>query len=1673
MNDSGTKKKRIIIVEDKSIVSHDIKRRLEVLGYEVPGIAPSGEKAIELVKEHTPDLVLMDIQLEGNMDGIEAADHIRKELDIPIIYLTAFSDNATLKRAMITEPYAYIIKPFEPRELQISIEIALYKHDMETALIESEEKFRSLVEEAGDGIIVIDENARIALVNDYLLKLGGYEREDVLGKEFMDFVPDKYLPATIEMFEKAINGEDGPAMEIELKRKDGSSTPVGYKGSAIFKDGEFQGIRAIIRDVSLRKQMERALKDSEELYRTMFESSADAVMMLDKEGFFDCNEATLYMFGFEHKSEFIGIHPSKLSPPEQPDGIDSLTASNRKIQDAYDWGHNRFEWVHRRVSGEDFPAEVWLTAFELKGRQVLQATIRDLTERKRMEAELEKHRMHLEQMVEEAYKDLSESEEKYRILVERANDGIIIILEGKVVFANKKVTEMLGHDMDEVIDKDFTSFLPPEIKEQVLDLYKRRMAGENIPSIYEIVLKKKDETLIPVEINAGIITYNNMTADLALIRDLTERKKSEKSLIASEEKYRKLMETANDAIFLADADTGELIDANIKAELLIGRSRDEIIGMHQSELHPLDEVENYIQIFKEHVLDGSSISEDIFVIHKDGHRIPVIISASTFKLDGKMVSQGIFHDITDIKKAKDEIVRKTREWETTFNSMSDWVSLIDSDSSQILQSNRSSMEIINQTPEDIIGKVCHEIVHKGARPEDCPLAKSKISGNRETMEFEEDGRWFHVSVDPVKNGFDETTNFVHIVRDITEQKKADAALAESEEKFRGLAEQSPNMIFINQGGKLAYVNPVCEDVMGYTSEEFYDKDFDFMGLIHPEYKELVGKMFGMHQQGLEVPPYEYVILAKDGGEIDVINSTKAITFMGEPAILGIITDISKIKEAEAEQRKSEERFRILAETTTAATFIHRGGNFLFFNKATEDISGYSKEELMNMNFLEMVHPDYVELVKERAMARLKGEDITPNYEIKVIRKDGREIWLGLTGSQINFQGEEAIIGTAFDITERKKAEETPLLTQFMLDRLSDAAFWMDSEARFFYVNNAACENLGYTRAELLEMTVHDIDPNFTKDVWPEHWAHILEKNSFTIESVHKKKDGSVYPVEVAINYIRYKDEEYNCAIARDITRRKEADRNLREGERFLANVFESIQDGLIVMDTDLKIVSTNQTIERWFPYLMPFEGKTCNDLLQCDEPGSECKCPNPDVLTTKNSERRTIRKLDQNNNPIGWLELHSFPLHDVDTGELTGVIEYIRDITEQRKAEKEKLELEEFSELTIMNSPVAIATTDMNGNIITVNPAMLETLGSPSADETRKYNVLTFPLLKKQGLSELFEKCIKNGETIKKNGITYTSAWGKASVNNLKIVPLLNSDKDQIGSMVMMDDITEQVKAEEEKEKFQNQLDAFFQASTDGIGIQKDGRFIYANPKLVELFGCDDISEIIGTAARSYMTLESADMTKDYHDMRVRGEDAPKYYEFEILRKDGTTIDAEVSISVYRVKDEFFTVSFIRDITELKKSREQETERRILEAQFEMKTVITDLVPIFLDSMGSEGRANFVSNLSDKLDKILRDRYYDKDKHTAREVSEIYCQVLEDLGGEAQPDCPIDPMNCSNIVIKCPWSNEKTKNLILCILCRGIAWRFAQYSDQALAVQLEHTMADGHPDCKITVSEKK
>ncbi len=180
-------KTKILIVEDERIVAKDIQNRLENLGYSVIGIVSTGEEAIQTALRMDPNLILMDILLKGAIDGIQAAEEISMKLDVPIVYLTAYTDDITLQRAKITGPFGYIIKPFEPRGLHTTIETALYKHRLEKKLKESEERYRTLQENLPLGVFRVTPDGRIVSVNPSMVAIFGYDtEEDILERTVND-----------------------------------------------------------------------------------------------------------------------------------------------------------------------------------------------------------------------------------------------------------------------------------------------------------------------------------------------------------------------------------------------------------------------------------------------------------------------------------------------------------------------------------------------------------------------------------------------------------------------------------------------------------------------------------------------------------------------------------------------------------------------------------------------------------------------------------------------------------------------------------------------------------------------------------------------------------------------------------------------------------------------------------------------------------------------------------------------------------------------------------------------------------------------------------------------------------------------------------------------------------------------------------------------------------------------------------------------------------------------------------------------------------------------------------------------------------------------------------------------------------------------------------------------
>jgi PAS domain S-box-containing protein len=296
--------------------------------------------------------------------------------------------------------------------------------------------------------------------------------------------------------------------------------------------------------------------------------------------------------------------------------------------------------------------------------------------------------------------------------------------------------------------------------------------------------------------------------------------------------------------------------------------------------------------------------------------------------------------------------------------------------------------------------------------------------NNENENTKADGQkvWIAWTNKVIKNEAGNISEILCVGNDISQRREADKALQESEKKFRSVTEQSPNMIFINKNGKIDYCNKKCEEIMGYTVDEFCSQNFDFLNLISPQSKDAVRSAFDKHMKGKEVEPYEYGLITKDGQELNAIITTKMIQYEGDNAILGIVTDITQRKKMETTLKESEAKFRALTESAPAAILIVVGEHFLYVNPAFELISGFTQEEALTMRFWEFVHPDMRKFVKERGLARQRGQSSPARYELKALTKDGQVKWIDVAAASFKYGGQSATLATAYDITERKLAE---------------------------------------------------------------------------------------------------------------------------------------------------------------------------------------------------------------------------------------------------------------------------------------------------------------------------------------------------------------------------------------------------------------------------------------------------------------------------------------------------------------------------------------------------------------------------------------------------------------------------------------------------------------------------
>lgn len=374
---------KILVVEDETIVAKDIQHMLEVLGYSVPAIVSTGEDSIIKASETSLDLVLMDIRLKGEMDGIEAAGQMRDRFRIPVVFLTAYADDTTLEKAKAVEPYGYILKPLEREDLRINIEIAIYKHKIEKKLRESEERFRALTENSTDITIILNKDWIFEYVSPSVKKVFGYSLEEVVGRHLKEFVHPDDMAVVGKKLEETMqkSGETLVLPDVQIRHSNNNWLRLECMFTAMLDVPGVNGVVINGRDVTERRRAEEQIR---KLYLAV-EHSPCTVVITNTRGCIEyVNPKFTQLTGYSSE-EAIGENPRMLKSGKTPPEV--YERLWKTILSGNDW---RGEFCNKKKNGELYWESVSISPIKDAGEIITHfvAVKEDVTERKLFEEKL-------------------------------------------------------------------------------------------------------------------------------------------------------------------------------------------------------------------------------------------------------------------------------------------------------------------------------------------------------------------------------------------------------------------------------------------------------------------------------------------------------------------------------------------------------------------------------------------------------------------------------------------------------------------------------------------------------------------------------------------------------------------------------------------------------------------------------------------------------------------------------------------------------------------------------------------------------------------------------------------------------------------------------------------------------------------------------------------------------------------------------------------------------------------------------------------------------------------------------------------------------------------------------------------------------------------------------------
>jgi PAS domain S-box-containing protein len=1361
----------------------------------------------------------------------------------------------------------------------------------EDELRKSEERYRKLADNIADVFFAMDKDLRYTYWNRASENLTGIPAKDALGKSLYEIFPEVKGTTAEEVYREALKTQQ-PQTVVQQYR-------LGEK-NLVFEISVYplrDGLSVFVKDITERELAEEALRKSEEKYRTVVEISPDGIAIASKGRHIFANKSLAKIVGVSSPDELLGKPLMDYIHPDYRKIVRKRLEQQTKHEELAPLREEKM----LRADGTVIHVEVAAAPLKYEGEQAVLAVIRDITDRKQAEEALKLERDRLQMLMEG---------------LTHIEVGIDVVgVDYRVRLQNRVLEERFGDLTGKLCYENYLGLKEP------CDFCPMIKAVEN-NRVENAELTGGDGR--NYELISAPLPNPDGTVDKAIevVRDITERKQMEEELRKSEERFRTIFEGAPDAIFLTDPESGEIIDANPAASELLLRPREEIVGLHQSKLHPPQlqghEKKKFVDYVQYVRAKEQTHPIESTVVRSDGSTVPVEILAQMIHIKGRPIFRGTFRDITERKHAEKALRESEERFRTIFETAQDFIFLKDRDS-KFTAVNPAMEQLYGVPASELIGKtgaaLFGEEMAARLRERDVRVLSGEIIVEEHPGPVKGNTDIHHIIKVPIRNSAGEIIGLCGIGRDITKRKQMEEALVESEERFRTIVEQAAEAIIAHDlDGQVLLVNSLACEYTGYSQAELLS--MNVLGLDHEILEKDYKKRYWENLQVGKYVKVEATHKRKDGSTYPAEVYLAKILFKAQPIILCLARDITQRKQMEEALRQSEEKYRLLLDNIDLGiNLIDADHTIIMANasvgkrwkKSVNDIIG--KKCFQVFEHRDTVCPNCpgVQTMATGQPAEIVHEEV----------QDGQEHFHVRLQTFPHVAQDGTVIGfteIAEDITDRKQAEkaleESENRFRLLVEHSVDAFILHDIDGRILDVNQHTCESLGYTREELLGLCVHDIDQNVAAGKHIKQWEQMVPGEPVTLEGVHRRKDGTTFPVEIRLAVFELDGDKRMLGLVRDVTERKQAEKALSDREAFNYALFHYNPVETIAVDLEGRVTAFNLAKEKAGDRL-----PTIGDRMYKDYAGKHEIDMRAELMTCiRSGESRAFPERKYYDK---YLNITVSPFSQ-------GAIIISEDITERRRVEEALRASEQFSSTLLNDAPHPILVVNPDTSLRYVNPAFEKLTGFSAAELLGRK--APYPWWGEEIISETtrgLKRAMHQG--IQRIENLFQTKSGEAFWVEITAEPVMHDGK-VLYLLTNWVDITDRKQAEELLQKERDRFYSILERAPYGVMVvDAAGHHSFLNTEFTKITGYT-LADIptsrewwhLAYPDQHYRNMVMETWEKNY-TQRKADETFRKEFgrvfsrAFNVMCKDGATKEIEFRTSV--IGDEG-TVFMLSDITE-------------------------------------------------------------------------------------------------------------------------------------------------------------